>query len=297
MNFTPPEPCHEVAPDKIGVYTDGSMKNTRCSSFSLSGAGVFWPGRDITKDHLTALEYELGYQRQCKDGVSIRTNLAGHGASSTRAELAAAIIALAHRGAVHLGSDSQAVVDKAIYLKKLISQGKEVSRPWTTQKDGDLWSIFFQVVATKGHASVRFTKVKGHATDEMVDQGRVLPEDKRGNDRADEVANEGVGIFGKDIIHLGQVYARRHHYYTTFIKKLHDHFVDAVKARNMCLKELENGCQLHDGPEDQKKITFQYPRYPEPEDGGQRKLKEMVHASHFKQVSQDNVAVADVGEH
>ena len=40
----PPEPCHQDAPRNINVYTNGSVHNPMCQLYSLSGAGVWWPG-------------------------------------------------------------------------------------------------------------------------------------------------------------------------------------------------------------------------------------------------------------
>ena len=44
----------------------------------------------------------------------------------------------------------------------------------------------------KGPWSVWATKVKGHATDEDVDLGKVRTEDKQGNDHADKAADKGA---------------------------------------------------------------------------------------------------------
>ena len=45
---------------------------------------------------------------------------------------------------------------------------------WTQIRDGDLWELFEQIVKQRGPKSVRITKVKGHATQEMVDEGKAL---------------------------------------------------------------------------------------------------------------------------
>ena len=59
-------------------------------------------------------------------------------------------------------------------------------------KNGDLWQHFYVSTATKGLQAVTLSKVKGHATQQMVDEGEVEAKHKEGNDRADKVAEEGV---------------------------------------------------------------------------------------------------------
>ena len=40
---------------------------------------------------------------------------------------------------------------------------------------------------------MKASKVKGHATEEMVEQGKVRRKDKEGNDISDEGADKGAG--------------------------------------------------------------------------------------------------------
>ena len=49
-------------------------------------------------------------------------------------------------------------------------------------------------VWTRGHSSVQAKWVKGHATDEMLENGTVRLEDKRRNDRADKLADRGIDM-------------------------------------------------------------------------------------------------------
>ena len=55
-----------------------------------------------------------------------------------------------------------------------------------------MWELFEQLFKQRGPRSVKITKVKGHATQEMVDEGNVRAEDKEGNDKADEAADMGA---------------------------------------------------------------------------------------------------------
>ena len=66
---------------------------------------------------------------------------------------------------------------------------KPLKRPFSLQGDGDLWECFWKAVMARNPYTIKITKVKGHATDEMVADGRVQPQDRRGNDKADSAAD------------------------------------------------------------------------------------------------------------
>ena len=50
--------------------------------------------------------------------------------------------------------------------------------------------------------------------------------DKEGNDKADEVADEGVKVHGEDVVQTGGLLTRRHRLFTSFLKQLHDHVIE-----------------------------------------------------------------------
>ena len=50
---------------------------------------------------------------------------------------------------------------------------KFLNKPFGIQGDGDLWDEFWDLLEAKGAKTVQVTKVKGHATEEDVDEGRV----------------------------------------------------------------------------------------------------------------------------
>ena len=52
--------------------------------------------------------------------------------------------------------------------------------------------MFAKLVRQRGPNSAKVTKVKGHATEEMVQQGKVKAEEKKGNDHADEAVDAGA---------------------------------------------------------------------------------------------------------
>ena len=108
--------------------------------------------------------------KQLDSGVQLFTAIGGYGGSSTRTELAAGLIGLRAQGPVHIGSDSKAFVNKATELVGILSKGgnPQQYRSWRIRTDGDLWDHFCRIVIAKGPHAVRFTWVKGHATDENV---------------------------------------------------------------------------------------------------------------------------------
>ena len=67
----------------------------------------------------------------------------------------------------------------------------------------------------KGPDSITLTKVKGHATEEHVQQGLVQEEHKQGNDQADKAATRGVQASGH-----GKVQ------FMTWVKKRHKAYVE-----------------------------------------------------------------------
>jgi hypothetical protein len=61
-----PNPCNEQPPEEINVFSDGSFRNPRKQAWSLSAAGVWWPGRRMDEEDLTEAEDELAMQEQEK---------------------------------------------------------------------------------------------------------------------------------------------------------------------------------------------------------------------------------------
>ena len=117
--------CEQEATDKINVYSDGSLINTKTNRFSLAGAGVWWPMRHKREYELSDAEFYLGKDIQEEEGLSLHAAITGFGGSSTRAEIAAGIICAAASGPVHIGSDSQSFITKARDIIHLIKCGKQ----------------------------------------------------------------------------------------------------------------------------------------------------------------------------
>ena len=96
----------------------------------------------------------------------------------------------------HHATDSMAYLLKANQIIK----GKMSRTPLNILPDGDLWQWFARIVEAKGPEAVRLTKVKGHATDQMVSMGKVTKEHKEGNDAAGEAADIGVEQHGNSFL-------------------------------------------------------------------------------------------------
>ena len=105
--------------------------------------------------------------------------------SVQRAEMWGVILALQSSDAVHLGVDILGVVRR---VGRLLD-GHHGSVPFELVKDGDLLLLLERMLRLRGLDTVRITKVKGHADQGMVLDGRVREIDRLGNDAADEAAD------------------------------------------------------------------------------------------------------------
>ena len=66
--------------------------------------------------------------------------------------------------------------------------------------DGDLLILLRRMIDLRGRDTVRVTKVKGHADEGMVSDGRDRELDRLGNHAADEAADFGRGRVGPAVI-------------------------------------------------------------------------------------------------
>ena len=151
-----------------------------------------------------------------KKGVMLSAALLGHRASSTRAELGAGIAAMFADEPTHQGTDSQSYLIKA----SQILQGKMPKQPWDILTDGDLWKWFAKVAEAKGVKAVKLTKVKGHATDKMIREGKVTQEQKDGNDGSDEAADMGVDQHGNQLLETSIYFVAKQTEYGSFIDNM-----------------------------------------------------------------------------
>ena len=92
---------------------------------------------------------------------------------------------------VHLGVDNLNVVR---HVGRLLD-GLQLPRPLELEDDGDLIGLIRRI---RGIGTVCFSKVKGHADEDLVRQGQVRDLDRDGNNRADDAADFGRSRVGPD---------------------------------------------------------------------------------------------------
>ena len=87
----------------------------------------------------------------------------------------------------HLGNDN---LNVAKSIGRLLAHDSLV-KPLSLVKDGNLIALLQYMIRTCGRDTVRVSKVKGHAEDVDVQQGRVRLVDQQGNAEADAAADLG----------------------------------------------------------------------------------------------------------
>ena len=236
LDMAPIDKCEEAPPDKPNVYNDGSLKNPRNWYWGMGGYGVVWPARDLQIHPLTANEMDFAIREVDKLLVSLWGAMPGHKNSSTRAELAAGILALCGSGPVHQATDSEA------YLKKAnrILAGENLTRktPWRLQKDGDLWWWFEHLARAKNLNSIRITKVKAHTTAKDVSDGVITAVDQHFNRLADHCADKGARAHARNAIAVAYAFATRHRNYQSLLERIHKHIVFMINLDRTQREEL-----------------------------------------------------------
>ena len=159
----------------------------------------------------------------------------GQVGSSTRQELAAWIIVLMQPVRSNYATDSASMMGKALTLlakaaeiedkdsrqERVANRRNPFKRSWSMQKDGDLWEIAWQAIVRRGARNQKIRKVKGHATQQDIDNGSCTRGDQEGNDRSDENADKGViKIAGEGLVRLGAWVAGRHDKYIALMKRI-----------------------------------------------------------------------------
>ena len=170
------------------VWTDGSMVEDKVSGSSSAGAG-FSTGRfgslwaERSWGHIDDGLQEDRVVSTCRGYCSVPGPLQ----SVQRAELWGVILALQASGGVHLGVDNLNVVR---HVGRLLD-GCFGAQPFEVLKDGDLLFLIRRMLRLRCFDTVRISKVKGHAREDMVEDGRVRNLDLLGNRAADEAADFG----------------------------------------------------------------------------------------------------------
>ena len=189
--------CVRVAslvPEQPNVWSDGSLVLDHVTGISSSGAGFFahqsvtlWDDRRW--GHVDLLRPE-GDVQSCRGFCSVPGPLQ----SVQRAEMWGVTLALQSSGAVHLGVDNLGVVR---HVGRLLD-GRRGSVPFELVKDGDLLLLLERMLHLRGLDTVKFSKVKDHADEGMVLDGRARR--STGNDAANEAADFGRRRVGNAVI-------------------------------------------------------------------------------------------------
>ena len=242
-----PHKCNAAAPEEINVYSDGSWLHPTKVFLGLGGAGVWWPNRSLernidgSKFHpLSQEEGALAAAQQFPEGLRLYTGVGGFSGQSTRTELAAGLIAMCAYGPVHIGSDSKAFVDTASAYLRQIAKGSKPRKPWKTVSDGDLWELFWNAAAAKGTRAVRLSWVKGHATQQHVDEGITTAKDRTGNHHADKAADAGNQVHGTQVLRVANLMHERHKHYQKFFKKVVIHITEAYLIHRELTERYDN---------------------------------------------------------
>ena len=171
-------------PAHPNIWTDGSRDEDLDAMVGVAGAGAFvkevpWVFDDRAWGH--AQNLDIG-----PDATRIFSMVPGPLQSVQRAEFWGAILALQAYMPVHLGIDNKNVCNA---IGKVLQGWSDP--PFALCTDGDLLAAIDCMVRYRSARSVKVSKVKGHATDRMVAEGKVRGEDKEGNDAADIAADFG----------------------------------------------------------------------------------------------------------
>ena len=92
------------------------------------------------------------------------------------------------------------------------------------------------IVRMGGPHSVVLSKVKGHATDDMVKEGNVRLSDKQGSDKADIAADVGATSSHAKVHAFGSMYRQRQKGYRTLVCRVQNYIVEP-KAEEKKLRE------------------------------------------------------------
>ena len=149
------------------VWTDGSREDfSSVGGFEVAGAGVYLPASVFAFDRSvweTAEEYGDARLERCRAFMPVPD------------------------WPCHLGIEN---LNVARTLGRLLDRDSLV-RPLPLVKDGDLIALAQHMIRTRGRDTVRVTKVKRHAEDADVQQGRVRLVDQQGNAEAETAADLG----------------------------------------------------------------------------------------------------------
>ena len=156
-------------PEYPDIWIDGSREDfSSMGGFEVAGAGVYLPASELAFEGLireTAEEYGDARLERCRAFLHVPSVMQ----TVQRAEFWGAILALQAYWPCHLGIDN---LNVARTIGRLLDKDCLV-KPLPLVEDKDLVALVQYMIRTRGRETVRVTKVKGHAEDVDVRQGRV----------------------------------------------------------------------------------------------------------------------------
>ena len=210
---------------------------------ATAGFGIWTPDTNETQvemdERSNANRFTFSVRE--KGGLKQWASFPGQRCSSTRVETAAAVMSLVQSVAIHMGTDSAAMMGKArklqtvaINLMDSVVNNWRPSRnpfgkPWGLQTDGDLWKNMWDATLIRGPKAHCITKVKGHATAKDVGNQLATQRDKEGNDEADDCATKGVDSMG--LKNATMWLARRHEAYTGLMKRIYIMIIKVLQKK------------------------------------------------------------------
>ena len=114
--------------------------------------------------------------------------------------------------------------------------------------------FFAKSTIAKGPRAICITKVKGHATQEMVDEGTVKAAHKEGNDGADKGADKGAVEEQQELSDAARKYASRQWKYKKLMARMHLYIIHLRKATKDKIEALEKQMNPFDDKEKMKQL-------------------------------------------
>ena len=112
----------------------------------------------------------------------------------------------------------------------LITDGKDPARPYELLVDGDLYTLINEIVRIVGRGPTANPKVKGHADEDMVRDGRVRELNRTGIDIADQSADFGRRRVEEGVTNARRVLARTCRLWYPIVCDLHSFFFAIARA-------------------------------------------------------------------
>ena len=183
-------------PDHPNVWTDGSLVLDRVTGVSSAGPGFFAHQPASCWDHRC-------WVMVIRFAGLVMFSVAGDfllflGLSSLFSVLSYGVLFLLYSPLVL--SILVLVIWVLFAMFGGLLDGRGCSVPFELVKDGDLLVLIERMLHLRGLDNVRISKVKGHADEGMVLQGRVREVDRIGDNAADEAADFGRRRFGHLVI-------------------------------------------------------------------------------------------------